>query len=507
MADPVVGSVLGGKYLVEGILGQGGMGVVVAARHVDLDQRVAIKCLLAHAQAVPEIVERFTREARAAAKIQGEHVARVIDVGRFDDGTPFMVMEHLTGRDLAEELAAVGPLPVHDAVRYVLEACEALVQAHALRIVHRDLKPANMFLTAQPGRRPIVKVLDFGISKVIDPSGSSLTKTASVMGTPYYMSPEQLLSSKSVDERSDIWALGVILYELLAGRTPFYAETAPEVVALVLQNAPEPLALKRPDMPLGLADVVARCMRNKVDERFANVAELAHALAPFAAIEDQGSAHAISRVLGVAGPAPSNVPYSALAGQASAGSYVATAATQAGRASGHGAQPGTAHNLAVSSPDVPAPPKSRAGVVAAIAAAVAVAAIGGFAVLRKAPAPEPAAAATPSPAAVVSAALSAAQQTAPVGLAPVEPPGLPAIATTPPSALAAQAVSAAAQVAAAAAGGGHGAKHAAAGAPPGAPPKPASGPAQPPAPAPAPSPAAPAPAAPAAVNPLDMHIK
>src|SRR5258708_7242246 len=273
MADPVVGSVLGGKYVVEGILGQGGMGVVVAARHIELDQRVAVKCLLAHAQAVPEIVERFTREARAAAKIHGEHVAGVLDVGRFDDGTPFMVMEYLKGRDLADELAKVGPLPVSDSVRYMLETCEALVQAHALRIVHRDLKPANLFLAEQPGHRPIVKVLDFGISKVIDPSGSSLTKTASVMGTPHYMSPEQLLSSKSVDERSDIWALGIILYAFLASIPPFMAETAPEVVAHVLQNAPAPITAFRPDVPPGVADVIARCMRSQVAERFANVAE------------------------------------------------------------------------------------------------------------------------------------------------------------------------------------------------------------------------------------------
>src|SRR5271165_3220466 len=217
------GDILAGKYRIEKVLGAGGMGVVVAARHLDLDQRVAIKCLLSHTRTVPEIVERFTREARAAAKIQGEHVARVIDVGRFDDGTPFMVMEHLRGNDLADELAKSGPLPVTDAVRYLLETCEALAQAHALRIVHRDLKPANLFLAAQPGRRAIIKVLDFGISKVIDPSGGALTKTASIMGTPYYMSPEQLLSSKSVDERSDIWALGIILYELLVGRPPFMA--------------------------------------------------------------------------------------------------------------------------------------------------------------------------------------------------------------------------------------------------------------------------------------------
>ena len=299
MGDPVVGSILGGKYQVEGILGQGGMGVVVAARHIELDQKVAIKCLLAHAQSVPEIVERFTREARAAAKIHGEHVARVIDVGRFDDGTPFMVMEHLRGHDLADELANKGPLPVVDAVRYILETCEALAQAHVARIVHRDLKPSKLFLAETPGRRPVVKVLDFGISKVIDPSGGALTKTASIMGTPYYMSPEQLQSSKTVDGRSDIWALGIILYELLVGRPPFVAETAPEIVAQVLQNQPEPITTYRQDVPQGILDAVARCLRSKAPERFANVADFSAAVVPFAAPEDRGSALAIARVLGV----------------------------------------------------------------------------------------------------------------------------------------------------------------------------------------------------------------
>jgi serine/threonine protein kinase len=299
MAEPIVGTVLGGKYVVEGILGRGGMGVVVAARHRDLDQRFAIKCLLPHALAIPEVVERFGREARAAARIQGEHVARVLDVGWFQDGTPFMVMEHLRGHDLAAEIAQRGPLPIPDAIRYVLEACEAVAQAHALRIIHRDLKPSNLFLAETPGRPPIVKVLDFGISKVVDPTANALTKTASVMGTPLYMSPEQLLSSKNIDFRSDIWALGVILYELLAGFTPFHAESAPEVIAKIMQNAPPPLRARRPDLPPELEAVVGGCMRSRVEERLPSVADLAIALLPFVPPTHRGSVRVISQVLGV----------------------------------------------------------------------------------------------------------------------------------------------------------------------------------------------------------------
>jgi hypothetical protein len=300
MAEPVVGTVLGDKYVVEGVLGRGGMGIVLAARHRDLDQRFAIKCLLPHALAVPEVVERFGREARAAARIHGEHVARVLDVGRFPDGTPFIVMEHLRGHDLAAEVAQRGPLPIVDAIRYVLEACEAVAQAHALRIIHRDLKPSNLFLAETPGRPPIVKVLDFGISKVVDPTAVALTKTASVMGTPFYMSPEQLLSSKNIDFRSDIWALGVILYELLAGFTPFYGESAPEVIAKIMTNAPPSLRARRPDLPPALEAVIGGCMRSRVDERFASVADLAIALLPFGPPTHRESVSIISQVLGVA---------------------------------------------------------------------------------------------------------------------------------------------------------------------------------------------------------------
>lgn len=297
-AEP--GTILGGKYRVEEVLGVGGMGVVVAAHHLQLDQKVAIKYLLPEALGNPQVVERFAREARAAAKIRGEHVVRVLDVGQFEGGGPYMVMEHLQGHDLAKELETNAPLRIEDVARYVLETCEALSEAHSAQIVHRDLKPGNLFLASIPGQRAIVKVLDFGISKVAsDAVSSALTNTSALMGTAFYMSPEQLTTPKSVDHRSDIWALGVILYELLAGVPPFTGETVAEVIAAILTNEPKRLVDHRADVPPALGAVIANCLRTKVADRYPDVASLAFALAPFASPQDRKSAEISARVLGV----------------------------------------------------------------------------------------------------------------------------------------------------------------------------------------------------------------
>jgi len=310
-SGPEPGTTLAGKYLVERVLGVGGMGVVVAAQHLQLDQRVAIKYLLPDALQSPEVVERFAREARAAAKIRGEHVARVIDVGQFPDGSPFMVLEYLEGHDLSKELETRGPLPVADVARYMLETCEALAEAHAAKIVHRDLKPSNLFLADQPDKRAIIKVLDFGISKTGDAPTAALTKTSALMGTAFYMSPEQLIAPKTVDHRSDIWSLGVILYELLAGRPPFTGESVPEIIGGILTNAPEPLASVRGDLPPGVYDLVAKCMQSKAPDRYQSVAALAAALGPFASDRDRASVEITARVLGeIHERRPSNKPAS-----------------------------------------------------------------------------------------------------------------------------------------------------------------------------------------------------
>ncbi len=297
---PEAGQTLAGKYLVEEVLGVGGMGIVVSARHLQLDQKVAIKYLLPAALLNPEVVERFAREARAAAKIRGEHVARVIDVGQFDDGAPYMVMEHLEGHDLAKHLDLHGPLPIEDAVRFLLETCEALAEAHAAKIVHRDLKPSNMFLSKQPDKSAIIKVLDFGISKTGDSPSAALTKTSALMGTAFYMSPEQLTNPKGVDHRSDIWSLGVILYELLAGRQPFPGESVPEIIGAILTNTPDGLRTVRPDVPAGLEEVIVKCMQSKAADRYQSVAGLAAALGPFAHVRDRVSIDVTARVLGEA---------------------------------------------------------------------------------------------------------------------------------------------------------------------------------------------------------------
>ncbi len=305
------GEILDGKYRVDRVLGVGGMGIVVAATHVALNQRVAIKFLLPAAVGNAQIIERFAREARAAVQIQSQHVARVIDIGTLPTGSPYMVMEFLEGTDLAEAVEKGGAMPVTRAVSYVLQACEALAEAHALGIVHRDLKPANLFLARRAGRDSIVKVLDFGISKMNEKGPSGLTQTSAVMGSPYYMAPEQMMSSKDVDARADIWALGIILYELLAGAPPFAADTKAEIEFMVTQRDAPPLGTKREDVPPGLAEVVARCMLREPAQRYANVAKLAAALAPFGPPRSDISVERISRVLGASVP-PSGAEAEAL---------------------------------------------------------------------------------------------------------------------------------------------------------------------------------------------------
>jgi serine/threonine protein kinase len=298
---PKEGDILLGKYRVERVLGAGGMGVVVAAWHVQLDEHVAIKFLLPEAMQSGEAVARFIREARAAVKIKSEHIARVTDVGQLENGAPYMIMEYLEGQDLSAVLLDQGRLPIHEAVGHVIQACEAIAEAHALGIVHRDLKPANLFLARRPDGISSVKVLDFGISKVTPKDGSmtgaGMTRTTSVMGSPLYMSPEQMASTRSVDLRTDIYAIGVILHELMTGGPVFIADTMPQLCALILQEPPPPLRNLRPDAPAELEAIIQRCLAKDPRQRFANVAELVWALMPFAPHGYQVSAERISRLV------------------------------------------------------------------------------------------------------------------------------------------------------------------------------------------------------------------
>jgi serine/threonine-protein kinase len=279
-----LGAVLAGRYRVERVIGVGGMGVVAAATHLQLDQPVAIKFLQPDALSSPDVVARFMREARAAVRIKSEHVARVLDVGALESGAPYMVMERLEGSDLAALLRAKGRLSIDIAIDYTLQALEAIAEAHSLGIVHRDLKPANLFLVS--GRRSEkIKVLDFGISKTISSSGSAgsgMTQTSAVFGTPAYMSPEQLNSARDVDARGDVWSIGVILYELLAGETPFRADTIPQLCVAIMNHPMPALRVIRNDVPAALEAVIQRCLKKDRTERFSSAEDLAFALAEFA---------------------------------------------------------------------------------------------------------------------------------------------------------------------------------------------------------------------------------
>jgi serine/threonine-protein kinase len=278
------GELIAGKYLVERLLGEGGMGVVLAARHVQLEERVAIKFLRPEMMARPQAAVRFLREAKAAVRIKSEHVVRVFDVGTVDDGAPYIVMEHLEGCDLAAWLAQRGRLAVEEAVDFVLQACEALSEAHARGIVHRDLKPSNLFCVRRPDGGTCIKVLDFGISKITTPAreGAAVleaTGEAAVLGSPFYMSPEQMQRAPDIDARADIWALGVVLYQLVTGYQPFGGATVPEVCMKIAGGLPDSLLALRPDAPPRLDAVVRRCLEKDRTRRYASVSDLALALA------------------------------------------------------------------------------------------------------------------------------------------------------------------------------------------------------------------------------------
>jgi serine/threonine protein kinase len=312
---PRVGEIFAEKYRIESVLGLGGMGVVLSAMHLHLEERVAIKLLLPAIAQNPEYVARFLREGRAAIKIRSEHVGRMIDVGKPAVGSPYLVMEHLVGSDLSRELEARGPLPVALAVDWLLQAGEALAEAHAMGTIHRDLKPGNLFLTRRSDGSDCVKVLDFGISKIADgitPSADySMTKSTTLMGSPLYMSPEQLRSLRSVDQRTDIWALGVILYEMLVGSPPFEGDTLPDLSVKIIVTEPPLLRSKRPDAPAGLEAIISRCLEKEVTKRVTDVAELASLLAPYGS---QAAAGSLERILKASAPgsSPSNPSISAI---------------------------------------------------------------------------------------------------------------------------------------------------------------------------------------------------
>ncbi|MGC4086609.1 MAG: protein kinase [Polyangiaceae bacterium] len=403
------GDVLAQKYRVERLLGKGGMGYVFAAFHEQLGRRVAVKFMTPQLCRNPEAVARFLREARSSARITGEHVARVIDVATHDDGTPYMVMEYLSGRDLALELEERRYFPVNEAVTYVLQACEALAEAHGYGIVHRDLKPSNLFLTRRADGSALVKVLDFGISKAIadsdgtDPNATeSLTASQHLLGSPHYMSPEQVRTPRTIDARSDIWALGVILHELISGQRPFRGDTPMAILAAVVSDATPTLSSILPNLPRELKQVVQRCLEKEPSRRFPSVAALALALEPFAGPE---SRPLVGRIEGIVRATKSSSPSLKFDSLPPATPGEVPATLESARDSPYGLEARTAPQKA--------PPSSKPGAgsrAARLGVVAVVVAFGGLmymvGALRPWAAPEQSSASAPSP--TNSAALSSA---------------------------------------------------------------------------------------------------
>ena len=304
----VAGQIINHKYEIVDLIGVGGLGFVVAAIHVELGERVALKFLRPEALTNAEAVGRFAREARASAKINSEHVARVFDVGSLPDGSPFIVMEYLEGSDLSVVLHDRGALPIQLAVEYVLQTCEALAAAHSSGVVHRDIKPENLFLNRRTRGVDSIKVLDFGISKTaLARSGFEsrhpLVRTTMAMGSPIYMSPEQIRAARDIDARTDIWSLGCVLYELLTNRLAFDAPTLTQITAVILEQETPSLRAACPEAPPGLEAIVRRCLEKNPAQRFQDVSELALALYPYAPVRARVAVERCCSILRSAGMA------------------------------------------------------------------------------------------------------------------------------------------------------------------------------------------------------------
>jgi len=279
-----VSDVIDGKYELVRILGEGGMGAVWEGRHTRIGRRCALKFLHAELNQNSDIVARFIREAQAAAAIGSEHIVDVTDVGEIADGSPYLVMEYLEGSDFAGVLKAEGRLEPTRAARLVIQAARAVAAAHEQGIIHRDLKPENLYLTRREDGSEWVKVLDFGIAKFRDSLAKhapNLTATGTVLGTPYYMAPEQARGAKDLSEQADIYSMGVILYELLCGEPPFTASSYNELIVLIATTDPRPARMLRPDLSEGLEHVIMAAMARDRQNRYRSMRQLIDALTPF----------------------------------------------------------------------------------------------------------------------------------------------------------------------------------------------------------------------------------
>ncbi len=299
------GRIIGDRFRLERLIGEGGMGLVFEATHLELEQSVALKIIRDELLKRTDIVERMLREARTVARLHSEHVARVLDVGKLTSGAPYIVMEYLEGRDLDDHLLLRGALDPTEAVGFVLQACEGVAEAHSIGVIHRDLKPENLFLTTRADGVPIIKILDFGIAKNIDSDlPPSLTQPTMVVGSPDFMSPEQMDGDSSVGPQTDIWALGAVLYTLVTGHRPFEAETVQGVYARVLAGAPISPREHAPEIPNGIAEVILRCLQKDPDKRFGTVTELASALASFGPAGSIELVESVARVSSIHRPKP-----------------------------------------------------------------------------------------------------------------------------------------------------------------------------------------------------------
>jgi serine/threonine protein kinase len=303
---PAAGTTIGGRWVVEEVLGKGGMGVVVAATHVALRRRMAIKLLRPEFALSPEVVTRFTREARAAASLRSEHVVNVVDVGKLDSGVPYFVMDYLTGMDLGTLVQKHGPLGVDDVVDFALQTLETLAEAHRAGIVHRDLKPSNLFLTTREDDSGLIKVLDFGISKLLGwevTADGLVTREGITLGSPFYVSPEQIRDASRVDARTDIWSLGAVMHELITGLPPFPYQDIPRLLRAICTERyrlPE-----RDDLPDALYEILFQCLRKERSERFQNAQELARAFQPL--VRSASAQVSIERILRTQKHAPEPV--------------------------------------------------------------------------------------------------------------------------------------------------------------------------------------------------------
>ncbi len=293
----VPGAVILGKYRVERIIGEGGMGFVVEATHLALGHSVAIK-ILRNERKDKELIARFEREAEIAARLKTEHIARVSDAGKTAHGEPFLVMELLEGRTLEDEIKTRGPLPIRETIDFMLQACAGVGAAHAAGLVHRDIKPANLFVTRRRDGTPVIKVLDFGLTKAPDDAAvTALTSTTTTFGTPQYMSPEQIRSAKFVDARTDQHALGCVLYECLVGKPAYDAETLTALAVQIATRMPDPASSRRPEIPAALDDVIVRALAKEPVDRFPDLAGFALALVPFGGVKAADAARAVAEIL------------------------------------------------------------------------------------------------------------------------------------------------------------------------------------------------------------------